>query len=310
VDREASTPARVTEMPTPGDPQVAPPRRSVVLVAWTALFLTPVGIYWRLLTHDATAPVGVDLVAFGLLVFLVATAIRIERLRPIRTFLLTVLALGTGMLVVSLIERSHAWTDWAARASDPKVVFADAALEVIPCALMAGVLVASGLRRRDMVVTVGDLGARGGLPFTQRRVSWVWIGIVGTLLFAGPLAVQLTVTVHPDFGMAGKALAALPAAVAFGAFNAAQEEFRFRAGFLATLVPAVGALQAVLMTSALFAFGHWFGHPSGPVGVGMAFLAGFVLAKSMLDTRGSGWAWFMHAVQDVLIFSFLVMAAH
>jgi hypothetical protein len=267
-----------------------------------------VGIYWRLVTHDATAPVGVDLVAFGLLVLVVTAAFGIESLRPIRTFLLTVLALGTGMLAVALIERSHAWTDWAARASDPKFVFADSALEIIPCVLIAGVLLASGLRRRHMFVAVGDLRASGGLPFTKARVSWVWIGIVGTLLFAGPLALQLAVTVHPDFGMAGKALAALPAAVAFGAFNAAQEEFRFRAGFLATLVPAVGAPQAVLMTSALFAFGHWFGHPSGPVGVGMTFLAGFVLAKSMLDTRGSGWAWFMHAVQDVLIFSFLVMA--
>ena len=284
------------------------PNRSVVLVAWTALFLTPVGIYWRLITEEATAPIAVDLVAFGLLILLVTTSIRVDSLRPVRTFLLTVLALGTGMLVVALIERSHAWTEWAARASDPKVVFADSALEVIPCALMAGVLVASGLRRRDMFVAVGDLRASGGMPFTESRVSWVWIGIVATFLFAAPLAAQLTVTVHPDFGMAGKALAALPAAVAFGVFNAAQEEFRFRAGFLATLVPAVGAPQAVLMTSALFAFGHWFGHPSGPVGVGMAFLAGFVLAKSMLDTRGSGWAWFMHAVQDVLIFSFLVMA--
>jgi membrane protease YdiL (CAAX protease family) len=308
VDRDPSTPAPVTEMPTPGDAPVTSPYPSVVLVAWTALFLTPVGIYWRLLTHEATAPVAVYLVAFGLLVLLVTTTVRIESLRPIRTFLLTVLALGTGMLAVALIERSHAWTQWAARASDPKVVFADSALEVIPCALMAGVLVVNGLRRRHMFLAVGHLRASGGLPFTERRVSWVWIGIVGTFLFAGPLAVQLAVTVHPDFGMAGKALAALPAAVAFGAFNAAQEEFRFRAGFLATLVPAVGAPQAVLMTSALFAFGHWFGHPSGPIGVGMAFLAGFVLAKSMLDTRGSGWAWFMHAVQDVLIFSFLVMS--
>ena len=189
-------------------------------------------------------------------------------------------------------------------------LIADSTLELIPCLLMAGVLVEAGVRRRHMFVAVGDLRAHGGLPLTDKRVSWVWIGAVGTVLFAGPLAVQLAVTVHPDFDTAGRALAAIPAAVAFGAFNAAQEEFRFRAGFLATLVPAVGAWQAVLMTSALFGFAHWFGHPSGPVGVGLTLLAGFVLAKSMLDTRGSGWAWFLHAVQDVLIFSFLVMAAH
>ncbi|HEY3210189.1 MAG TPA: CPBP family intramembrane glutamic endopeptidase [Actinomycetota bacterium] len=310
MDSRATTPARPVEAPSPPDPRTASPDRSLVVVAWIALFLTPVGIYWRLFTHRTSTPVSVQLAAFGVLVLFVGTAMRVESLRPLRSFLLTVLALGTGLLAVGLIERSPAWTRWAARASSPKVVFADSALKAIPCLLMAGVLVAKGLRRRDMFVAVGDLRASAGLPLTERRVSWAWLGAVGTFVFAGPLAVELAVTTHPDFGMAGKALAALPAAIAFGVFNAAQEEFRFRAGLLAALVPAVGSWQAALMTSALFGFGHWFGHPSGPVGVGMTFLAGFVLAKSMLDTRGSGWAWFMHAVQDVLIFSFLVMAAH
>ncbi|HEV8421170.1 MAG TPA: hypothetical protein VGR13_07440, partial [Actinomycetota bacterium] len=221
-------------------------------MAWTALSLTPVGIYWRLFTDRTSTPVWVYVAAFAVLVVFVGTTMRVERLRPIRTFLQTVLALGTGLLAVALIERTHAWTHWAAKTSYPKVAFADSALELIPCLLMAGVLVTKGLRRRDMFVAVGDLRAQGGLPFTEKRVSWMWIGIAGTFLFAGPLAVQLAVTVHPDFGMAGKALAALPAAIAFGAFNAAQEEFRFRAGFLATLVPAVGPWQALLMTSALF----------------------------------------------------------
>ena len=286
----------------PANPRLAP-------VAWVALFLAPVGIYWRLF-KGSPIPTWAAVAGLVVLVAYVGAAFRAESARPLRTFLATVVALGAGSLALLFIERTTVWTEWAARTSYPKVIFADSALEAIPCLLMAAVLLASGLRRRDMYVDVGNLRASAGLPFTERRISWSWLGIVGTILFAGPLALQLTTTVHPDIRTAGWALAALPAALAFGAFNAAQEEFRFRAGFLATLVPAVGSRQAVLMTSALFGFAHWYGHPSGPVGVGMAFLAGFVLARSMLETRGSGWAWFMHAVQDVVIFAFLVMAAH
>jgi membrane protease YdiL (CAAX protease family) len=274
------------------------------------LLLTPVGIYWRLFTGRPTMPLGVALGGLAVLVAFAVVALRIEAVRPLRAFLLTVVALGAGTLVVFLVERSGPWVRWAARTSYPKVVFADSGLESIPCLLMAAVLLARGFRRRDLFVAVGNLRARAGLPFTERGTTWVWLGLLGTVVFAGPLALQLNATVHPDFGMAGRAVAALPAALAFGAFNAAQEEFRFRAAFLATLVPAVGSMQAALMTSALFGFAHSYGHPSGPVGVGLTFAAGFLLAKSMLDTRGSGWAWFMHAVQDVVIFGFLVMAAH
>lgn len=81
------------------------------------MFLTPVGIYWRLFTDRASTPLWVQLAAFGVLVVFVGTAMRIETLRPIRTFLLTVLALGGGLPVVGLIEQSTAWTRWAARTS-------------------------------------------------------------------------------------------------------------------------------------------------------------------------------------------------
>ena len=186
MDREASTPARVTEMPTPEDAQAAPPKRSVVLVAWTALFLTPVGIYWRLVTHDATAPVWVDLVAFGLLVLLVITAIRIDSLRPIRTFLLTVLALGAAILAVSHIERSHVWTEWAAGASEPKVVFADSALEVIPCALMTIVLVIAAVSiLLILVVQINRNEVLSRIAGTKPgAVTWDWHFILNIVLIA------------------------------------------------------------------------------------------------------------------------------
>jgi membrane protease YdiL (CAAX protease family) len=95
----------------------------------------------------------------------------------------------------------------------------------------------------------------------------------------------------------------------FAVFNAAQEEFRFRAVLLGRLIPVVGASQALWITSTLFGLGHWFGHPSGPTGVVMAGFAGFLWGKSMLDTRGFAWAWIIHGFQDLVIFTLLLMAS-
>jgi hypothetical protein len=44
-------------------------------------------------------------------------------------------------------------------------------------------------------------------------------------------------------------------------------------------------------------------------GVALTLIGGFVLAKAMIETRGLFWPWAIDAVQDVLIFAFLVAAS-
>jgi hypothetical protein len=41
----------------------------------------------------------------------------------------------------------------------------------------------------------------------------------------------------------------------------------------------------------------------------MAGFLGWFLGKSMLETRGLFWAWFIHFWQDVLIFAFLAIGS-
>jgi uncharacterized protein len=41
----------------------------------------------------------------------------------------------------------------------------------------------------------------------------------------------------------------------------------------------------------------------------MAGFAGWIWARSMIETRGVAWAFFIHMVQDIVIFSFLAVAA-
>jgi membrane protease YdiL (CAAX protease family) len=79
----------------------------------------------------------------------------------------------------------------------------------------------------------------------------------------------------------------------------------YRASMLATLEPVVGPLQALWNSALFFGISHYFGVPYGVVGVIMAAFLGWMLGKAMLETRGLAWAWFIHFIQDVLIFAFI-----
>jgi hypothetical protein len=63
------------------------------------------------------------------------------------------------------------------------------------------------------------------------------------------------------------------------------------------------------MVAVYFGIMHFYGVPYGVVGVLLAGFLGWILAKSMQETRGLFWAWFIHFWQDVWIFSFLAIGS-
>lgn len=97
----------------------------------------------------------------------------------------------------------------------------------------------------------------------------------------------------------------LPAILLAVTLNAFSEEVAWKASLLSVLEGPVGPRQAMLMVAAYFGMGHYYGIPYGVIGVTMAFVLGWLLARSMVETRGLFWAWFIHFCQDVIIFSFL-----
>ena len=91
--------------------------------------------------------------------------------------------------------------------------------------------------------------------------------------------------------------------------NAFNEEMTYKASFLSVLEDVVGKHQSLWLMAAYFGLGHFYGIPYGVIGVLMAGFLGWFLGKSMLETRGLWWAWFIHFWQDVLIFSFLAIGS-
>jgi membrane protease YdiL (CAAX protease family) len=94
----------------------------------------------------------------------------------------------------------------------------------------------------------------------------------------------------------------VPLVLLFAATNAWTEEILSRFVIVAGLHDQLKPVAICWISAIIFGTPHFFGTPSGVVGAIMAGLLGWVLAKSVLETRSLGWALFIHFLQDVVIF--------
>jgi membrane protease YdiL (CAAX protease family) len=235
------------------------------------------------------------------------------RLSVLTRFLLALAALRLGWYFVApwiegtdLVRRWSENADWGLR------LLIGRASPLAGALLMSITLIGSGMTRRDLFLCRGNLAAPAQpIPFLGLRkpISWTVFGPALLVVFGVALPLFLYFTVHPDFTAGGRILRFLPWILLVAALNAANEEFQFRNVLLAHLRNVVAPAGAVWLTAVLFGLGHFYGQPSGPIGVLMAGFAGWIWARSMIETRGFAWAFFIHMVQDIVIFSFLAVGA-
>jgi membrane protease YdiL (CAAX protease family) len=158
----------------------------------------------------------------------------------------------------------------------------------------------------------GQLGAPAApIPLIMTRPStWRTLGpaIAGAMCL-GLVVFTVAFGSLPPLAALGGVAPLLPFVLLFALANSFGEEMIYRAPWLAALAGPVGPTQALLMTAVYFGLGHFYGVPYGIVGVVMAFIPGWLMGKSMLETRGFAWAWFIHFCMDAVIFSFLALAA-
>ena len=132
---------------------------------------------------------------------------------------------------------------------------------------------------------------------------WNKLGPLFALIISSGTLAFLILAGHPPLDLVVQALPFLPAILIAAALNAFYEEVTYKASFLSVLEDVVGKHQSLWLMAAFFGIWHYYGIPYGIVGVIMASFLGWFLGKSMLETRGLWWAWFIHFCQDVLIFS-------
>ncbi|HHX23791.1 MAG TPA: CPBP family intramembrane metalloprotease [Thermoanaerobacterales bacterium] len=66
-------------------------------------------------------------------------------------------------------------------------------------------------------------------------------------------------------------------------------------------------MTILIISAILFGLPHYFGFPNGFMGVLMSGVLGYILCKATIETKGLSIAWAIHFVQDIIIFTALLM---
>lgn len=93
----------------------------------------------------------------------------------------------------------------------------------------------------------------------------------------------------------------------FSLTNSFSEEIIYRVGINGPLHNLISPKTIFLISAIIFGLAHFRGMPSGIIGVVLAGVLGYILSKSIHETNGIFWAWFIHFLQDVIIIGSLFL---
>lgn len=96
--------------------------------------------------------------------------------------------------------------------------------------------------------------------------------------------------------------------ILFSLTNSFSEEAIFRLGVIVPLYGNLATSELVLLSAVIFGLVHFAGMPHGLIGMLMAGFLGWFLAKSVVETEGIFWAWLIHFLQDVVIYTGFIVA--
>jgi hypothetical protein len=290
-----------------------PERKLFIPIAWAITLLVSLlpDIFFRELT--GTLPAWLYGAKVILIIALLLACLLWKRLRPLWLFATVLLAVYLLEGLVSRFYQALNYTAWL-QAASPFVQ--NIGSVQIPRAttgiLLVLIMLALMGRFSRFFLVKGKLDTPAApIPLIMTRPSsWRILGPA----IAGAMCVGLSVFTFvfgslPSAQGLKSALPLLPFVLLFALTNSFGEEMLYRAPWLGALEVPVGAAQALLMTAAYFGIGHFYGVPYGIVGVILAFIPGWLMGKSMLETRGFTWAWFIHFCMDTVIFFFIALGS-
>ena len=290
-------------------------RKLMLVVAWIFVLLAsslPM-IFMQELLHQT---VSEDL-RFGMTAVVVIAGLILtfawKAIRPlIPLFLLFLVLVVAEWAVFTRVDQLPFYRAWLNNPSFNVYMLAEQSLRLMVTLIIIAVLFLLRKRASAFFLVKGDtsalvepvkwLGIKSGERWNKVGRIFAFFISLGTLAF-------LVIAGRPPLDVVVRALPFLPAVLIAAALNAFNEEMTYKASFLSVLEEPVGKHQALLLMAAFFGIGHYYGIPYGIVGVILAGFLGWFLGKSMLETRGLGWAWFIHFLQDVWIFHFLAIGS-
>ena len=137
--------------------------------------------------------------------------------------------------------------------------------------------------------------------------NWFHFGRNFAIIISGVTAIVIYFQLIKDSGISiGDILNVLPFSIVFALSNSFVEESITRLGVVVVLKDILNDRTIPLISALIFGTVHYWGNPGGFLGVIVAGFLGWLLAKSILETKGIFWAWLIHFLQDIIIFSALL----
>jgi membrane protease YdiL (CAAX protease family) len=280
--------------------------------AWSAVFIGSGSPEIMCRQFGITAGTWLPLSQTIILLGLAFTAAKLCPIKNLAGFILAIAALQFGWQIAvpwieaaSVVHFASQHLNWSGR------FFLSRAIRTVGAVFMIFTLIGNRPSRDELFLRIGNWRSSVKTePFfrVRRPIPWTRFAFALLLIFGVLLPLYLYLTLHPRIQRVQEVLLVLPWAVAIAAINAANEEFQFRSVLLARLKNVIPVQEACFLTGAFFGLNHYFGQPSGWSGVFMAGIAGWIWAKSMVETRGFSCAFASHFVQDIVIFIFLAMS--
>jgi hypothetical protein len=289
--------------------------KAPIITAW--IFLLFASSLPRIILQEVfKIPVSADqgailagtVVLIGLLLTFVWSDVR--ALRPF--FILFLVLIAVEWFVFTKVDQLPFYQDWLGNPSFNVYMLAEQSLRLLVTLSIIAVLFLLKKRASAFFLTRGNTSAPAE-PVKWMGIkegeNWNKLGPLFALIISSGTLAFLILAGRPPVDLVIRALPFLPAILIAAALNAFNEEMTYKASFLSVLEDVVGKHHSLWLMAAYFGIGHFYGVPYGVVGVVMAGFLGWFLGKSMLETRGLWWAWFIHFWQDVLIFSFLAIGS-
>jgi membrane protease YdiL (CAAX protease family) len=288
-------------------------KRIAKVLVW-ALTLTASAlpdILWQVII--GTPPGWLIWIKAALLACALAASLIWTRLHPLRAWLGILLVLLLGLWTINALMSTPVYNTWQKGIGWPLALAAFQGLKLLLSAILVSLLLLVFRNRRAVFLAVGNLRAPVENVFRPRRPSrsnWRNLGIL--------LAIGITTATLLFFGLSGavkwpplaRALPYVAVAIVMAGFNALNEELQFRSTLLSTLQPLIGKQQALYLMALYFGLAHYFGgSPSGLPGVLITATLGWVFGKAMLETEGLGWGWFLHWLQNIVIYGMWALSA-
>jgi hypothetical protein len=289
--------------------------KALIITAWIFLLLAsllPKVVLQEIFKVHVSEDLGAILAGTVFLTGLLLT-FAWRTVRDLRSFFILGLVLvGAEWIVFTKVDQLPIYQSWLHNPSFNVYMLAEQSLRLLVTLTIIAVLFLMKKHAGAFFLAKGDTSA------AVEPVSWMGIkegerwhklGPLFALIISSGTLAFLILAGRPPLDLVVKALPFLPAILIAAALNAFNEEMTYKASFLSVLEDVVGRHQSLWLMAAYFGLGHYYGVPYGVIGVLMAGFLGWFLGKSMLETRGLWWAWFIHFWQDVLIFSFLAIGS-